>query len=50
LNQHWFASLDEAQKTTEAWREDYNRNRPHSALENRTPIEFAIFSEGACPL
>jgi putative transposase len=50
LNQHWFSTLDEARRLTEAWREDYNRHRPHSALENRTPIEFAIFSEGACPL
>ena len=50
LNQHWFSSLDEARRLTEAWREDYNRQRPHSALGNRTPSEFAIFSEGACPL
>jgi len=26
---------------TEAWREDYNRVRPHGALGNRTPAEFA---------
>ena len=50
LNQHWFSSLDEARRLTESWREDYNRQRPHSALGNRTPSEFAIFSEGACPL
>ena len=50
LNQHWFSSLDEARRLTESWREDYNRRRPHSALGNRTPSEFAIFSEGACPL
>jgi putative transposase len=23
-----------------AWRDDYNRVRPHSALANRTPEEF----------
>jgi len=50
LNQHWFSSMDEARRVTEAWRDDYNRQRPHSALENRTPIEFANFSQGACPL
>jgi putative transposase len=41
LNQHWFLSLDEAKRLTEAWREDYNRVRPHGALGNRTPAEFA---------
>jgi len=32
LNQHWFLSLDEARAVTEAWRDDYNRVRPHGAL------------------
>jgi putative transposase len=41
LNQHWFLSLDEARAVTEAWREDYNRVRPHGALGNRTPSELA---------
>lgn len=49
LNEHWFFSLDEAQSRIDAWREDYNRDRPHSALGNRSPIEFAIFSAGARP-
>lgn len=41
LNQHWFTSLEEAQTVIENWREDYNRNRPHSSLDNQTPEEFA---------
>jgi putative transposase len=41
LNQHWFLSLDEARAVTQAWKEDYNRVRPHGALGNRTPSEFA---------
>jgi putative transposase len=41
LNQHWFLSLDEARAVTEAWREDYNRVRPHGALGNQTPSELA---------
>jgi putative transposase len=41
LNQHWFLSLDEARAVTEAWREAYNRVRPHGALGNQTPSELA---------
>jgi len=49
LNQHWFVSLGDAQEVIDAWRADYNRHRPHSALGDRTPEEFAIFSAGARP-
>ena len=41
LNQHWFLSITEAQAKIEAWREDYNTNRPHSSLGQKTPEEFA---------
>lgn len=41
LNENWFVSLCDAQQTIEAWREDYNALRPHSALDDRTPDEFA---------
>lgn len=41
LNDHWFVTLQEAQVRIEAWREDYNRNRPHSSLGDLTPEEFA---------
>ena len=41
LNEHWFLSLDDARQIVEAWRQDYNRERPHSALGYRTPEEFA---------
>jgi putative transposase len=41
LNEHWFLSLDEAQDKVEAWRRDYNEERPHSALGNATPEEYA---------
>lgn len=41
LNQHVFHSLDEARDLIEAWRDDYNRVRPHSSLENLTPETFA---------
>jgi len=40
LNQHWFGDLEEARETIEIWRQDYNQQRRHSALGNRTPEEF----------
>ena len=41
LNETLFSSLVEARETLEAWQEDYNNQRPHSALGNLTPMEFA---------
>ncbi len=40
LNEHWFLSLPHARRIIEAWRIDYNHNRPHSSLGDRTPEEF----------
>ena len=45
LNAHWFATLADARQKIEAWREDYNEQRPHSALGYRTPREFAAITE-----
>ena len=42
LNENWFADLQEARTKIGAWRIDYNEVRPHSALGNRTPIEYAL--------
>lgn len=41
LNEHWFASLNEARVLIEAWRREYNHERPHSSLGNATPSAFA---------
>ena len=41
LNEHWFISLAHARGIIEAWRIEYNTERPHSSLGNRTPQEFA---------
>jgi putative transposase len=41
LDQHWFASLEEARQTIEAWRVEYNGLRPHGALGQQTPAESA---------
>jgi len=42
LNQHWFHNLSEARDILEAWRQEYNRERPHSSLGNSTPEEYAM--------
>lgn len=41
LDEHIFLSLEDARRKIEAWREDYNADRPHRSLNNMTPIEFA---------
>jgi putative transposase len=40
LNMHWFMSMDDAARTIEAWRRDYNEVRPHSSLDWLTPSEY----------
>lgn len=40
LNSHVFVSVVEAQVVLDAWREDDNAVRPHSALQDRTPKEM----------
>ena len=47
LNEHWFVSLADAQQQIEAWRVDYNTVRPHSALDDQTPQQFAESTVGA---
>lgn len=41
LNDNQFLTLAEAQTIIEAWRKDYNDERPHSSLDGLTPTEFA---------
>ena len=42
LNLHWFETIAEARMLIEAWRKDYNESRPHMALGNSTPQEYAL--------
>ena len=42
LNETLFSSLTEARNYISNWRNDYNRERPHSSLGNITPSEFAV--------
>ena len=41
LDAYWFSDLPEAAERIEAWRWEYNASRPHRALGERTPHEFA---------
>jgi len=41
LSQHYFSSVDEARRVLAAWRDEYNDQRPHGSLGQRTPTEVA---------
>lgn len=41
LNETLFRSLPQARVVLEAWRRDYNAERPHSSLGWQTPLAFA---------
>jgi putative transposase len=41
LNAHWLESLEEARAVLQAWRKEYNTERPHSSLGQKTPAEYA---------
>ena len=45
LDQHWFASLEEARQIIEAWRIEYNTERPHRALGQQAPAAWAASQE-----
>jgi len=45
LNEHWFLTLAHAQAAIEAWRVEYNTERPHSSLAYPTPAQIC---RGAC--
>lgn len=42
LNENWFLSLEDARSKVEEWRQQYNNERPHSALGNQAPARFAL--------
>lgn len=44
LNTHWFLSLEDAYEKINTWVKDYNHFRPHSSLNQMTPVEF-IFNQ-----
>jgi len=42
LNEHWFANLAHARVVIEAWRREYNEERPKKSLGGLTPSAYAI--------
>jgi putative transposase len=46
LNETLFRSLTHARSVLEAWRHDYNHERPHSKLGWMTPLDFASALRG----
>jgi putative transposase len=49
LNVEVFFNLADARRKLYLWRRDYNHHRPHSALDDRTPAEFAAICASASP-
>ena len=41
LNEHWFTSLAHARSVIEAWRREYNEERPKKVLGGLTSVEYA---------
>ncbi len=41
LNMNWFRSVQEAKAVISQWKDEYNMVRPHSALGELTPAEYA---------
>ncbi len=41
LNEHWFTSLPHAKVVIEAWRREYNEERPQKGLGGLTPSAYA---------
>ena len=41
LNEHWFTSLLHARSLIEAWRREYNEERPKKSLGGLTPAQYA---------
>ena len=41
LNEHWFVSLGHAKTIIEAWRQEYNNERPKKSLGGLTPAAYA---------
>ena len=48
LNENWFLCLEDARMKVATWREEYNRQRPHGALNNLSPLDYIKVKELIC--
>jgi putative transposase len=42
---HWFLSLEDAYEKINCWVNEYNHFRPHSSLNEMTPVEFIEYHQ-----
>lgn len=49
LNAHWFMGLEDTAEELEAWRRDYNEERPHSAIGNNVPAALMKLPDASSP-
>ena len=49
LNTHWFMVLEDTAEKLEAWRRDYNKERPHSAIGNNVPAALMKSPDPSSP-
>lgn len=49
LNAHWFLNLADAAEKLEAWRRDYNEQRPQGAIGNNVPAALMKSAHAASP-
>jgi putative transposase len=47
LNAYVFKSIEEVNEIASDWIIDYNYNRPHQSLKNKTPIEYKLSKENS---
>ena len=39
---HWFDDLMDAKEKLQAWRQEYNEDRPHASLDGLSTLEFKV--------
>ena len=49
VDQNWFLSLADARLKCEAYQHEYNNERPHSSIGNKSPVEFMKSIAASCP-